>query len=57
MHVDVVLVLLALVLVPVALLVVARRRHPGGQSDAPGTPDKTVLHCAAPTPPRPARRP
>ncbi len=57
MHIDVVLVLLALVLVPVALLVVARRHHPGGQSSAPGSPDKSVLHCAAPTPSRPARRP
>jgi hypothetical protein len=55
--VDVVAVLVALVLVPVALLVLARRRHPGGQSGAPSSPDKTVLHCAAPTPPRPARGP
>jgi hypothetical protein len=56
-HVDVVLVLVALVLVPVALLVLARRRHPGGQTGAPSSPDKTVLHCAAPAPPRPARGP
>ena len=57
MHVDVVFVLLALVLVPVALLVLARRRHPGGDSGAPSAPDKTVLHCAAPAPPRTAPRP
>jgi hypothetical protein len=57
MHIDVVLALVAVVLVPVALLLVVRRRHtagePGTEADAP----RTQLHCAAPTPPPRTRRP
>jgi hypothetical protein len=57
MHVDVVVTLLAVVLVPVALLLVVRRRHtagePGTEADAP----RAQVHCAAPTPPPRPRRP
>ncbi len=50
MQFDVVIVAALAVLVPVALLVVVRRRHPDGEQGTPTDPDKTVLHCAAPAP-------
>jgi hypothetical protein len=56
MHVDVVMALLAVVLVPVALLLVVRRRHTAGEPGTEAAAPRTQLHCAAPTPPPRARR-
>lgn len=56
MQIDVVVIAALAVLLPVLLLVVARRRNPEGDAGTVSTPDKTVLHCAAPPPqPRPRR--
>jgi hypothetical protein len=55
-HVDVVIVLAALVLVPVALLLVVRRRHTAGEAGTDADAPRTQLHCAAPTPPPRTRR-
>lgn len=56
MHVDVVVLLAGVVLVPVALLLVVRRRHTAGESGTDPDAPRTQLHCAAPTPPPRARR-
>jgi hypothetical protein len=56
MHADVVIVLAALVLVPVALLLVVRRRHTVGEAGTDADAPRTQLHCAAPTPPPRTRR-
>jgi hypothetical protein len=56
-HVDIVVALLAVVLVPVALLLVVRRRHTAGEAGTEADAPRTQLHCAAPTPPSRTRRP